>query len=416
MKKRQGPSLEGPTVKQLPNAARAPNADERNNTHDGTAGAALPIDNENANDAPSADATTAPLRRTSFNDKKRSTTLKDHRLGPRLSDATHWRCRRLEDDNVRKGTILLWSESDDGIEIAEWPIKSCSPETIRERWGAGRYIVDYMHIDDRGKRKPRGRSRVLHVTAARKNESPSKLSEAVAVEPSLAPAMAAPTPTVTPPITMDPTNPAFTQLFSLLAYMQDRDEKARAAAAAEARYMITRTETEAKVAIARAENESKAAQERAIAEIKAAHERYRTDLEFQLERERLASKERCTQIEAQARQAPARGGSRFDPEELLNRVSAIGERVDDALARIEESAPDSEWPEESASPDKSTAAILRELKDLLRPAVPVILAKLAGGATLQPAPGAPSADAPASDPEASPSGDGSGGEPEGQAA
>src|SRR5438132_592212 len=87
------------------------------------------------------------------------------------------------------------------------------------------------------------------------------------------------------PAALDPTTPptssttdsSFSSVFSLLAYLEDRNEKTRVAAAGEARYAI----------------------ERAGAEARAAQERYRADLEFQLERERLSSKERIAQIEAQ---------------------------------------------------------------------------------------------------------------------
>jgi hypothetical protein len=284
--------------------------------------------------------------------------VKDSRLGPRRADVTHWRCRRFEDEDDRKGKPLYWGEGD-GIEVPEWPIKSCSPETISERWGPGRYVVDYMHLDVHGRRRSRGPSRVLHITTPKGRSESSPPPEPPSGGPENANGSGSATPNI------NTADPNFSSVFSLLAFLEDRNEKARTTASAEARYSIMR-----------AEADTKAAQERALAEVKAAQERYRTDMEFQLERERLASKERIAQIEAQAR-APARG-VRVDVEELAKRIEAVGERVDEALERIE----DGPTPASGPDPADNTAALVTALKDTLAPIISLVVGKLATGPAL----------------------------------
>jgi hypothetical protein len=267
--------------------------------------------------------------------------MKDQRLGPRQADVTHWRCRRLEDDGDRKGVTLFWSEGGDGIEDAEWSIKTCSSATISERWGPGRYVVDYMTIDEKAKRRARGTSRVLHVTGR-----PAKPSEADSAPK--APSPPAPLAIMPPvaPATMDPNY--YSHVFSMLAYLEERAEKARAVVASDA---------------------------------KIAQERYRTDAELQLERERLASKERIAQIETQARTVPMRGGAHFDPEALAQRIGeVVGEKVQEAL-ETEEDDTSVLVPAGAAAPD-NTAAIVLALKDTLAPILSLVVAKLAAGPTL----------------------------------
>src|SRR5262245_2733212 len=138
---RAGECASGATQRLAPNDDRAPDAAPEQD-----------LQSHAGNDA--------PPKRHARGDATRRIILKDQRLGPRQADATHWRCRRLDEEGDRKGTPLVWDE--DGIRVGEWPIKSCSPETISERWGPGRYVVDYMRIDESGKRKPRGTSRLLH--------------------------------------------------------------------------------------------------------------------------------------------------------------------------------------------------------------------------------------------------------------
>ena len=273
------------------------------------------------------------VARTRASGHSPGTVMKDSRLGPRQSDATHWRCRRLDEEGGRKGTSLFWGEGD-GVEVSEWPIKTCTAETIIERWGPGRYVVDYMHIDASGRRRPRGTSRVLHVTA----RTPKTAQPPVQMQ--------APTgiPTLVAPIASH--DQLYSQMFSMLAYLEDRTDKARAVAAAEA---------------------------------KTAQERYRADLEFQLERERLASKERIAQIEAQTRLTPIRG-SHFDPETLAQRIGEIvGDKVQEALETDDDAATALTAP---AVPPDNTAAIVNALKDTLAPILSLVVAKLASGSAL----------------------------------
>ena len=120
----------------------------------------------------------------------------------------------------------------------------------------GAFVVQFIHSDTNGQRRPCGRSRVPHLTPP---PPPPKQDAA-------------------PPLAIAPFAPqhggsgddSFKQMLSLLAYMQDRDEKMRASAREEARIAI---------------------------------ERLRADNELQMERERVASKERLAQLEVSARSA-----------------------------------------------------------------------------------------------------------------
>jgi hypothetical protein len=160
-------------------------------------------------------------------------------------------------------------------------------------------------------------------------------------------------------------------VFSLLAYLEDRNERTRADAAAEARY-----------AIERAMAETKAAQERAAQEIKAAQEKYRADLEFQLERERLASKERIAQIEAQGR-VPAARGEKIDQEALALRIrDLVDESVRDAL---DERGDDEGEAAPPAAMDQGTA-LVTAFKEMLAPILPIVVAKLGMPITPEPLP------------------------------
>jgi hypothetical protein len=321
--------------------------------------------------------TTARSKRRAESKEKRRIILKDQRLGARRADATHWKCRRLDDDEggdnaAGRGTLLHWCEDDDDIAAFEWPIKSCSAATIRERWGPGRYIVDYMNIDEKGQRKPRGRSRALLVkdrSARASSEARPQTPGTLATTNSTVPAAALTTATIQGAMAqMDPTN-----LFSMFAYFQNQQEKATERVQAEARLSAERAQAEAKAASERTQAETKVAIERAQAEVKMAHERYQADLTFQLERERLASAERVAQIEAQARVAaiPARA-PRFDPEDLMKRMDermdAMAEQVNERFDALEEG------PSAPVAPDNATA-MMTMFKDTVAPLLMMVANK-----------------------------------------
>jgi hypothetical protein len=306
--------------------------------------------NTSANNSAPTSEPSDPRRRERV--AKSSPMVHDPALGPRRADVTHWRCRRVDSGDDQKGKLLLW---DDGgvVKTSEWPIQTCTPEAILERWGAGQYIVQYIKVDA-GVRKPWGRSRMLSIAP------PARESRPVSDE-------AKPSPQA--PLVPTPTDPGFSNIFSLLAYLDERSEKARSSAAAEARYAIERAAAEAKLA-----------QERHAAESKIAAERYRADAELQMERERLASKERIAQIEAQARATPARG-ERIDQEALAQRITTlVDERVRDALDdREDDEAPDSA-PAAGAQKQQTVTQIL----EALLPLAHMLAAKLAPPAPVLP--------------------------------
>lgn len=270
--------------------------------------------------------------------ERKPAMVTDARLGSRRADATHWRCFRLPEPGTKRGTPLFWG--DDGIHTSEWPIKTCTAEAILERWGEGRYVVQYVLLDGAGIRRPVGRSRVLQMVPPPTNPATPSGKPAEAPAPAAAPTPAAPTLPMGLPVGALGDS-SFSNLFSLLAYLEERTEKVRTAAAAEN---------------------------------KAAQERYRADLEFQLERERLASKERVAQIEAQGRAVAVRGGGSFDAEALATRFGeVVSEKMQEALEGLEDngtSAP-------AAAPADNTAAIVTALRETLVPLLSIVATKLA---------------------------------------
>ena len=189
----------------------------------------------------------------------------DDRFGPRPADVTHWRCFRIEEG--RKGAPLFWGD-DEGLQVSEWPIATLAIESIRERWGAGRYVVHYMRIDADNQRTPRGRSRVLQLVGGDDTGPEVVIAARRAPAPVAAPAH--------PLATIGGNDPSY--VFSLLTFLEDRNDKARAAA--------------------------------------------RADMEMLMERERLASQERIAQI-----QAAAGGGTNLHAV-ILERLAKIEGRLE----------------------------------------------------------------------------------------
>jgi hypothetical protein len=263
-------------------------------------------------------------------------------FGPRRADVTHWRCRRAG-TGASKKSHLLWREGT-GIEGNEWPIESLIPDALSQRWGAGQYIVQYMKMDESGLRKPWGRSRTLSVVAPPGAPAPAVAQVEIVKAPLPTSAAAAPLPPTTD----------LAQLFSLLAFLEERGEKARAAAAADAKLQ---------------------------------QERYRTDVELIIERERLASKERIAQLEVQTRaQPPAPAPAQpLDHEAAAQRTrELVREEVRNAMQMRPyqydpEDDDDDKDDEPGSSPRGEAAALvaaIREIKEGLQPFLPIILAKL----------------------------------------
>jgi hypothetical protein len=248
-------------------------------------------------------------------------SVKDDCFGPRRADATHWRCKRIEGD--RRQTLLFWGDND--VEESEWPIDTLSLEIIRDRWGGGRYIVEFYGTNGAGARVQRGKSSIVHLREIEQvidvpNAQPAAKSSA------MVPAL--------------PAGGDLQTVISLLAFLEDRNEKSRAAAAADAKVSL---------------------------------ERYKVDVEAQLQRERLASQERIAQLEAMHKGIRAGSGhsAPIDADALAAKIGdAVGSRVDDALADYE--------PPSDASPPaaESSAATVKALTEALAPILALVAAKL----------------------------------------
>jgi hypothetical protein len=244
--------------------------------------------------------------------ERRTTTMpsKDQRLGPRPADATHWGCFRV--DAGGEWTKLDMDERGDGICVSEWPLKTCTADAIAERWGDGEFIVQYYAYDEQGKRRAVGRSRKIPVRGRQTAAEPA----AGATMPAAAPPAPAPAPMpVAAPQTplgapMDP--------WAVITYMRDAEARAHAEARALAHQELQRISSETK------EREA----------------RYRAEMDLQMERERLASKERIVQMELQAKSAGRSRG--MDPDlaaqlgQVLEKFSKMEERVEELEAFEEE--------------------------------------------------------------------------------
>ena len=240
-------------------------------------------------EAPVLPATPAPTPR-----RAEPMKMRDRRIGPWPADTTHWRGRLCDAQGKYPRGGKLLSAYEGGIEVFEFSIKALSIEAlcalgkpIGDFW----VMVEYYRLDERG-RMPRGRSRALHIVtpeAARKE----------AME------RAAPPPVLAPPLPLQAgggSDATFAHMLSLLAFMQDRDEKARAAAREEARV---------------------------------AHERYVADIELMKERERCATQRQIAEMESKAKieaqvlgRAARVSATGFDREALRE---LLREELDDRL-------------------------------------------------------------------------------------
>jgi hypothetical protein len=280
---------------------------------------------ESAKMATKADAEDAAGEKNASREPRRiRKTMKDDCFGPRRADATHWRCKRLEGD--RRQTLLFWGDND--VEESEWPIETLSLETLRERWGGGRYVVEFYGTNPAGARVQRGKSSIVHLRQVEHVIDFPK-AQPVAPQASIAPGLAA------------ASGGDLQTVISLLAFLEDRNEKSRAAAGADAKVSL---------------------------------ERYRVDVEAQLQRERLASQERIAQLEAMHKGMRMTSGSAapFDAESFAAKLGDhLGDRV--AAALDEREPPESNGPR---SHHDRTADMVKTVTDALAPILALAAAKL----------------------------------------
>jgi hypothetical protein len=247
-------------------------------------------------------------------------------IGQRPADVTHWRCRRMTPEKRGSGPLLTWGDPSTGLEYDEWPIRELSVQAISDRWGPGTYVVEWYRIGADGSRKPRGRSRTLRMMG--KTDKPARAGE---------PAGAAAAPPFPQPTMMAPVSNGgldMNAMFSVLAFMDERAEKARAA-------------------------------ERAA-------------MEMQLERERLASQERIAQMQAMQRSS-GRSSSHVDHDALSRVTEAINEmrrEMEDRLS-YEQPAPAQQIVQAAQQQQSEALAIVKEIRESLVPLLGPIATALA---------------------------------------
>ena len=229
-------------------------------------------------------------------------SMKSSVIVPPRKDVTHWRVRRLSEDR-KKSTPLFWGA--DGVEACEWPLKELSIDTLRHRWGPGRYVIFWFGRNEEGQSVALGRGNPINLLEL-PGEAPRVPERSGAVR-------------VPAPPEVGPSKPSasgellalaamrsqagagdMSAMLQLLAFMDERQERARQVQAQESRL---------------------------------AAERYRADLEVMLERERLASKERIAQIEATA-QATVRGARSAGGLDVEMLGEVIGRKVTEAIAPL----------------------------------------------------------------------------------
>jgi hypothetical protein len=277
-----------------------------------------------ASDTPKADPKTEPaVEKINVHELRRVRKgVKDDCFGPRRADATHWRCKRIEGD--RRQTLLFWGDND--VEESEWPIDTLSLETLRERWGGGRYLVEFYGTNGTGARVQRGKSSIVHLRE---------------VEQVIDVPKAQPTANASAMVPALPVGGDLQTVISLLAFLEDRNEKSRAAAAADAKVSL---------------------------------ERYKVDVEAQLQRERLASQERIAQLEAMHKgmRISSGGAAPFDAEAFAAKLSDhLSDRVEAVLDEREPAGIDG--PE--SRPDR-TAEMVKTVTDALAPILSLAAARL----------------------------------------
>ena len=132
-------------------------------------------DEEDESDAPAE--TSAPLAPAARTEPAPSTqnegdsTMKRDIPTPEL--VTHWRILRVVDG---EGETERHCWGTEGVMHEEWPVRELSTETIRSRWGSGRYVLYWYSYRD-GKLFPMGGGRKVHLvdrpTEPRATERPA---------------------------------------------------------------------------------------------------------------------------------------------------------------------------------------------------------------------------------------------------
>jgi hypothetical protein len=296
-------------------------------------------------EAVDSDTTTSPPSAPSSRSNE-GAAMRDQEFAPR-KDATHWRAYRHSEDG-KKSIPLFWG--DDGVERSQWARKDFSTETIRNRWGVGRYVIWWYGTSEEGKLVSLGRGHELRIverpSEAREPEPQRAAPEAsstasngsadlLAALAAMRPASAAAAPPGSGGGGMDPT-----VMLQLFAFMADQQNK------------------QARLA------DDRLAAERAI----------------MMERERLAAKERIAQIEATAQiQARGRGGS-IDHDAL---AEAIGRKVQEALAPEDD---DEEGSTALAPNPTDFAMMLNAAKETFGPVLAAFATKIMSDATTLPHP------------------------------
>jgi len=256
-------------------------------------------------------------------------------IAPYRSDATHWRARRKS--AAGKTEELAWGP--DGIEVYEWPIKQYAPEVLRERWGAGEYVLQFYGTRANGKRKlPLGNTIVIRVREqgdAAQSRVPSPPPMPVAKEPigsvELLAALAAMRPN---PGAGGTDMTAVIQLLTLMDARQDRRDRM-----AEARFQAER--------------------------------------DVMRERDRLQTQERIAQIEANAHvQARGRGG--VDQQAI---IEALRREVQEALATADD---DEDTTPQGPSGPTDYATTITALRETLAPILAALTTKLVADAAADP--------------------------------
>ncbi|MDB4884459.1 MAG: hypothetical protein JWL95_3225 [Gemmatimonadetes bacterium] len=72
--------------------------------------------------------------------------------------ATHWACHRIEQSGAP--VALSWGDEGESVELREWPMVELTEKTIRERWGAGSYKIQWLRSEN-GSRKSISYGRVF---------------------------------------------------------------------------------------------------------------------------------------------------------------------------------------------------------------------------------------------------------------
>jgi hypothetical protein len=268
--------------------------------------------------------------------------MKNPAIVPPRKDVTHWRARRISEDK-KKSTPLFWGV--DGVEACEWPLRELSIETLRHRWGAGRYVIFWFGRNEEGQSVALGRGNPINL-----------LELAAGAEPPARPgAVRVPAP---PEVTAKPS--AGGELLALAALGRGQGGGRDL------------SETLQLIAFIR-EGEERARQQQAQ-ESRAAAERYRADLEVMIERERLASKERIAQIEATAQVTTRNARAGFDVESL---GEVIGRKVQEAIAPLLPDEDEGSTPAPAMAPASSdVATIVNAIKEAFAPAIAAVATKL----------------------------------------